>query len=64
MTESSNDDVAAVELPEDQWDVVLHILEDHIAQLEPEGEWIGKYPGEESAVGVEDARENIVSQLD
>lgn len=53
----------AVEMPPEQWDVVIHALEEEMAQLEPKGEWIGTYPGEDSAVAIGDVYEEIFGTL-
>ena len=53
-----------VEMPREKWDVVLHVLEEEMAQLAPpDGDWLGKYPGEESAVAVGEVHEEIARSL-
>jgi len=57
---SDDTDVVAVELTPQEWDVVIHALEEEMAQLAPpEGNWLGKYPGEENAVAIGDVHEKI-----
>ena len=57
MSDSDDTDPVAVELTPQEWDVVVHALEEEMAQLAPpEGNWLGKYPGEEDAVAIGDVR--------
>lgn len=53
------DALAVVALPKATWDVVIHGLQEEMAQLKPEGEWIGKYPEEGGVVAMEQAVREI-----
>jgi len=58
-------DRVSVELTADEWDVVIHALEEEMAQLAPpEGNWLGKYPGEEDAVAIGDVHKKISRSVD
>jgi len=60
VSDSDDTDPVAVELTPQEWDVVVHALEEEMAQLAPpEGNWLGKYPGEEDAVAIGDVHEKI-----
>lgn len=63
-TPNESDRKIRVEMARAKWDVVLHVLQEELAQLvPPESDWLGKYPGEDSAVAVEDAHEEIAQSL-
>lgn len=53
-------DLETVELPGEAWDVVLHVLEEELDQLEPDGEWLGEYPAEDGVEAIEEVCEEIV----
>jgi len=54
----------AVEMRQELWDVVIHSLEENMAQLEPqESNWVGKYPGEDSVELYEEAHNEIARSL-
>jgi len=60
VSDSDDTDLVGVELPLREWDVVIHALEEEMAQLAPpKGNWLGKYPGEEDAVAIGDVHEKI-----
>ncbi|MDZ7701789.1 MAG: hypothetical protein U5J98_06820 [Halobacteriales archaeon] len=53
-----------VKLTREKWDVVLHVLEEELAQsVPPEGDWLGEYPGEDAAVIVGEIHEKIARSL-
>lgn len=56
----ADDDLVLVGLPKGTWDAVTHALEEEMVQLEPQGEWLGSYPGEEGVSAMEEAYREIV----
>jgi hypothetical protein len=65
VSDGDDTDPVAVELTPQEWDVVIHALEEEMAQLvPPEGNWLGKYPGEEDAVAIGDVHEKISRSMD
>lgn len=62
---SGTEETISVEMTPEEWDVVIHALEEEMDQLAPpEGNWIGMYPGEEDAVAIGEVHERIVRSLD
>lgn len=60
---SDADDVIVVGMRREKWDVVVHALEEEMAQLEPQGTWIGEYPGEDSVTAMEGAHNDIIEAM-
>lgn len=58
-------DPITVTMDEEEWDVVIHALEEEMAQLEPmdDENWIGAYPGEEDAVAIGEVCETILESM-
>ncbi len=53
----------AVEMTREEWDVVIHALEEEMAQLVPSGDWVGSAPGEESAAAIGVAHGKITESV-
>ena len=60
MSQRDSEEIVRVEMTRGEWDVVIHALEEEMAQLVPESEWLGYAPGEEGAVAIGEAHENIM----
>lgn len=61
--EFGGEEIAVVALPRSTWDTVIHGLEEELAQLMPEDEWIGKYPEEEGVEAMETAIREIMHAI-
>lgn len=59
----SENELIAVEMEREEWDVVVHALEEEMAQLEPMGPQIGDTPETEAAGAIGEAHEQIMQAI-